>query len=286
MPELPEVENIKIGLKPNVVNKKIIDITYSDVIVDAHKQEKRALVKDDLSYFRDNLVGKEILDLQRRGKYIYFILNAGYLITHFGMTGAYFVVNDIREITNKNYYKHRHIIFDLSTGEKLVFSDIRRFGELRYLDNISDFKPFKNLAPEPFEKDSLDYFLHKLEEKKYKSQKIKALLLEGNVFCGCGNIYACEVLYREKIHPERLAESLTLEEKKSIFTTLVNILEFSIEQGGSTISDYVHSDGGEGNMQNYLQIYGKKECPLGHETENITIKTRSTYFCPVCQENQ
>ncbi|MBF0714633.1 bifunctional DNA-formamidopyrimidine glycosylase/DNA-(apurinic or apyrimidinic site) lyase [Gemella sp. GH3] len=285
MPELPEVENIKIGLKPNVINKKILNVTYSNIISESHKNGKLALVKDELSYFSDNVIGKEILDLERRGKYVYFTLNEGYLVTHFGMTGAYFVVNDEREITNKNYYKHRHIIFELSTGEKLVFSDIRRFGELRYLDNISNFKPFKNLAPEPFENNSLDYFLAKLEEKKYKLQKIKALLLEGNVFCGCGNIYACEVLYREKINPERTADSLTLEEKKRIFETLVEILKFSITQGGSTISDYVHSDGGEGNMQNYLKIYGKKECPLGHETENIIIKTRSTYFCPVCQKN-
>lgn len=284
MPELPEVENIKLGLRPKVLGKKIIDIEISDVIKKAHAENKFALVKQELKYFVDNLLNKEILDLTRRGKYVYFTLDNGYLITHFGMTGAYFIVNDISEITNKNYYKHRHIIFELNTGEKLVFSDIRRFGELRYLDDISDFKPFINLAPEPFDKNSLDYFLEKLASKKYSKQKIKALLLEGNVFCGCGNIYACEVLYKQRIHPELLAEELTFKQKTKIFKALVEILEFSITQGGSTISDYVHADGGEGNMQNFLQIYGKKVCPHNHKTENITIKTRSTYFCPECQK--
>lgn len=284
MPELPEVENIKIGLKPNVINKTIINVEYSQKIIDAHLEGKRALVKDELNYFKENLIGKTILNLERRGKYVFFTLNNGYLITHFGMTGAYFVVTNIEEIENKNYFNHRHIIFSLSTGEKLVYSDIRRFGELRYLENLNNFKPFNTLAPEPFSEKSLEYFLEKLESKKYRNVPIKALLLEGNVFCGCGNIYACEVLYKEKIHPEKKASELTREEKTKIFKSLVKILEFSIEQGGSTISDFVHSDGGEGNMQNYLQIYGHKKCPLNHDTENIVIKTRSTYYCPKCQK--
>ncbi len=285
MPELPEVENIKIGLKPNVLNKKIIDIKLSTIITESHKNEKLAIIKNELNYFLENIKGKTILDLERRGKYIYFILDKGYLITHFGMTGAYFVVNDLSEIDNKNYFKHKHIIFEFSNGEKMVYSDIRRFGEVRYIEKIEEFKPFNTLAPEPFNEESLKYFLEKLDSKKYSSQPIKSLLLEGNVFCGCGNIYACEVLYKEKINPTMLAKDISQNTKEKIFNALVEILKFSIEQGGSTISDYVHTDGGEGNMQNFLQIYGKKVCPLGHETENITIKTRSTYYCPKCQKN-
>lgn len=283
MPELPEVENIKIGLKPNVINKKIVDINFSTIIEESHKVGKLALVKEDLENFRKNIIGKTILNLERRGKYVYFELDKGYMITHFGMTGAYFVVEKLEDIQNKNYFKHKHVIFELNTGEKLVYSDIRRFGELRYIEDKEKFAPFIRLAPEPFEESSLDYFLEKLDSKKYKDQKIKGLLLEGNVFCGCGNIYACEVLYKEKIHPELLASELDVETKTRIFKSLVETLEFSIKQGGSTISDFVHSDGGEGNMQNFLQIYGKKFCPQGHPTENITIKTRATHFCPDCQ---
>lgn len=286
MPELPEVENIKIGLKPKVINKKIIDIKISDVVQNSHNIGRTALIKDQLQYFEENILHKTIINLERRGKYVYFELDKGYLITHFGMTGAYFVVRNLDEIENKNYYKHKHIIFELNTGEKLVYSDIRRFGELRYIDDIKTFKPFNNLAPEPFGKMSENYFIEKLASKKYINQPIKPLLLEGNVFCGCGNIYACEVLYKEGIHPETLASELTKENQKKLFNQLVKILEFSIEQGGSTISDFVHSDGEEGNMQNYLKIYGKKYCPKGHETENVTLKTRSTYYCPVCQKRK
>ena len=141
-----------------------------------------------------------------------------------------------------------------------------------------------NLAPEPFEKKAKQYFLDKLLEKKYKDQSIKALLLDGNVFCGCGNIYDCEVLYRKRIHPLTKACELTLKEKEDLFDELVFILEWAIKEGGSTISDYVHADGGEGNMQNFHQIYGKKKCPLGHDVENINIKGRSSHYCPVCQK--
>ena len=256
MPELPEVENIKFGLEEVVINKKILDVKYSSVVKESHKLNKMAIVKQDIEYFSENVIGKKIEKLSRRGKYLYFTLNEGFIITHFGMTGAFFLVKDIAEITNKNYFKHQHVIFELSTGEKLVYSDIRRFGD----------------------------FLDKLAENKYKDQSIKALLLEGNVFCGCGNIYDCEVLYRQKIHPLTKASELSKKKKESLFKELVDILDLAIREGGSTISDYVHADGGEGNMQNFHQIYGKKVCPLGHDVENVTIKGRSSHFCPICQK--
>ena len=121
-----------------------------------------------------------------------------------------------------------NVIFELSTGEKLVYSDIRRFGELRYIEDVTKFKPFVNLAPEPFDKKAKKYFLDKLDENKYKDQSIKALLLEGNVFCGCGNIYDCEVLYRQKIHPLTKASELSKKKKESLFKELVDILDFRL----------------------------------------------------------
>jgi len=152
MPELPEVENIKFGLEEVVINKQILDVKYSNVVTESHKLNKMAIVKQDINFFSENVKGKTIEKLSRRGKYLYFTLNEGYIITHFGMTGAFFLVKDIAEITNKNYFKHQHVIFELSTGEKLVYSDIRRFGELRYIEDVTKFKPFVNLAPEPFDK--------------------------------------------------------------------------------------------------------------------------------------
>ena len=284
MPELPEVENIKLGLEDSLKNKKILSVTFSDTVKRGHELNKMPIVKQDLIYFSSNVVGKEIKNLSRRGKYLFLTLDNGYIVTHFGMTGAYFVVKDIAEITNKNYYKHRHVIFELDTKEKLVYSDIRRFGELRYIEDIDTFKPFLNLAPEPFENNAKQFFIDKLSENKYKDLPIKALLLEGNVFCGCGNIYDCEVLYRKRIHPLTKASELDLKQKEELFDELVFILEWAIKEGGSTISDFVHSDGGEGNMQNFHQIYGKKQCPVGHKVENITIKGRSSYYCPECQK--
>ena len=103
MPELPEVENIKFGLEDRVIDKEIVDITYSNIVKSSHKENKMAIVKQELSFFSENVKGKKIEKLSRRGKYLYFILNEGYIITHFGMTGAFFLVKDIAEITNKNY---------------------------------------------------------------------------------------------------------------------------------------------------------------------------------------
>ena len=158
MPELPEVENIKLGIEDSLKNKKILSITYSDTIKEGHELNKMPIVKQNLIYFSSNVVGKEIKNLSRRGKYLFLTLDNGYIVTHFGMTGAFFVVKDISEIINKNYYKHRHVIFELDTNEKLVFSDIRRFGELRYVEKIDEFKPFVNLAPEPFEDNAKHFF--------------------------------------------------------------------------------------------------------------------------------
>lgn len=286
MPELPEVENIKLGLEDKIINKKILDVSFSDTVKIGHKSEKLTIVKQDLKVFKENVTDKYIEKLSRRGKYLYLTLDKGYIITHFGMTGAFFVVNDINEIDNKNYYNHRHVIFELNTGEKLVYSDIRRFGELRYVEEVDKFKPFINLAPEPFSKEAKSYFLKKIEEPKYSKESIKALLLDPSVFCGCGNIYDCEVLYRKKIHPLTTPSEMSKEEKEDLFDELVDILEFAIAEGGSTISDFVHTDGGEGNMQNFHQIYGKKVCPLGHKTDNVVIKTRASHFCPICQKKK
>ena len=177
MPELPEVENIKFGLEEVVINKQILDVKYSNVVTESHKLNKMAIVKQDINYFSENVKGKTIEKLSRRGKYLYFTLNEGYIITHFGMTGAFFLVKDIAEITNKNYFKHQHVIFELSTGEKLVYSDIRRFGELRYIEDVTKFKPFVNLAPEPFDKKAKKYFLDKLDENKYKDQSMKEKII-------------------------------------------------------------------------------------------------------------
>ena len=103
MPELPEVENIKLGLEDSLKNKKILSITYSDTIKEGHELNKMPIVKQNLIYFSSNVVGKEIKNLSRRGKYLFLTLDNGYIVTHFGMTGAFFVVKDISEITNKNY---------------------------------------------------------------------------------------------------------------------------------------------------------------------------------------
>ena len=95
MPELPEVENIKLGLEDSLKNKKILSVTFSDTVKRGHELNKMPIVKQSLIEFSNNVVDKKIIKLTRRGKYLYLALNKGYIITHFGMTGAYFIVKDI-----------------------------------------------------------------------------------------------------------------------------------------------------------------------------------------------
>lgn len=288
MPELPEVEGVVRQLRPVAEQKTITHVQLSPTIYTSKEAGKECIVKVlSPDHFTHMLLGMTITRVERRAKYIYMTLTKDgetYLLaSHLGMSGAWFDVEKLSDIPDAKYEKHAHVILTMSNGRLLVYSDIRRFGELRLLREEADYPPLLLMAPEPFEAHACDYFLQKAATKKYANKPIKAVIMDGHVISGCGNIYATEALYLERIRPQTVTNTLSEEQKRALFAQIVRILQESIDAGGSTISDYRNVNGEAGGMQHRLKMYGKKQCACGTATESLTIAGRTSVYCPACQ---
>ena len=290
MPELPEVEGVVRDLKPLVEGKRIESVSLSEAVYAAHGAGKQTIVKaSEPSDFELVVSQMTMTRIERRAKYIFIHLQREQetfvLVNHLGMTGAWFVVNDVVEITEEKFRKHIHAIFTLNTGELLVYSDIRRFGELRFVKAISDHAPLTQMAPEPFDDDALEFFLTQCKKPKYEKKPIKEVIMDGQVISGCGNIYATEALFAVGVRPTKKTSTLSKAKKVELFEAIVAVLRESIENGGSTISDYRSVNGGAGSMQDRLKMYSKKFCPKCEgATKAVTIAGRTSTFCPNCQK--
>ena len=290
MPELPEVEGVVRDLKPLVEGEIIEHVVLSEVVHMSHAGGKQTIVKgSDLDSFQLMIRDMKITNVERRAKYIFIHLMRNeepfVLVNHLGMTGAWFVVNDLTEIAEEKFRKHVHAIFKLANGQLFVFSDIRRFGELRFMKAISDHKPLTLMAPEPFDEHACDFFLSQCKKSKYENKQIKEVIMDGQVISGCGNIYATESLFATKIRPTKKVKSISKVKKMELFQAIVDVLKESIENGGSTISDYRSVNGGAGSMQDRLKMYSRKICPAClKETTSVVIAGRTSTYCPNCQK--
>ena len=286
MPELPEVELVKRELK-TVERLTIEDVKVSDKVIDGHNAGKLTIVKEPVDIFIENAKNMNILSLGRRGKYLYFILQndhqVKYLIGHLGMSGAFFHLNSLDEIVEHNFKVHWHVIFYLSDGSMLVYSDIRRFGELRTIDKLSEFLPVVRMAPEYDTEEAEEHFLNAVKSPKNASKTIKAVLMDSTAVTGVGNIYAAESLYSAKILPTRKAGNISVKRLENLYQAIIDVFELSLSHGGSTISDYRSSTGGSGEMQNRFQVYQRKNCPAGHDITTKVIAGRNTFYCTKCQ---
>lgn len=289
MPELPEVEGVVRALSPRIEGKVISKVSLSETIYQSHQLGKQCIVKNmEPAAFELALSGMKIKSVHRRAKYIFMDLEKDgepfLLVNHLGMTGAWFVVQKEEDILEEKFKKHIHARFSLTTGELLIFSDIRRFGEFRLLHTIDEHPPLLQIAPEPFDEDALNYFLEKCALPKYANKPIKEVIMDGQVISGCGNIYATEALFSTGIHPARKAGRISKERKIALFEAIQKVLLESIEMGGSTISDYRNINGEAGGMQHRLKMYGKKVCPnCSTNTKSMTIGGRTSVYCPKCQ---
>ena len=290
MPELPEVEGVVRDLRPIVEGKTIAGVTLSETVYTSHEAGKQAIVKNAAPpHFEQMLQNMTITRLERRSKYIFFHVmkdeESFILVNHLGMTGAWFVVNDILEITEEKFRKHIHAIFTLTSGELLIYSDIRRFGELRFIKEIADHAPLLKMAPEPFDEHACDFFLVQSEKPRFAKKAIKEVIMDGQVISGCGNIYATESLFKMSIHPAKPTSEVSRERKIELFQVICDVLQESIDSGGSTISDYRSINGNAGTMQHRLKMYGKKQCLTCETiTESMVIAGRTSTFCPQCQK--
>jgi len=271
MPELPEVETVRRGIEDTLINQKIDSFKVSvNKLRYPISQEILAPIKN-----------AEIKRVARRGKHLLFILNNDYsIIIHLGMSGTL----QLFEKCKYEFKKHDHIVFDINK-HKLVYNDPRKFGYcLVTKGNPLKHKVLASHGPEPF---SNEFNVEYLEKKLKKLTKpIKQSIMDNKIVVGVGNIYASEALFLSKIHPLRATNSINKFELKVLIKSIQDILNKSIQAGGTTLKDYKNADGKPGYFTQELSVYGKRgeECHLcGHTISSKVIGQRNTYFCDKCQ---
>ena len=274
MPELPEVETVRRGLEKLILGKTIqsVDVKYPKMI------------HTDLDAFCQDLPGQEIRATGRRGKYLLFYLSDKVLISHLRMEGKYFYYPD--QVPER---KHAHVLIHFKDGGTLVYEDVRKFGTMELLapELLEAYFISKKLGPEPTEQD-FDLGRFKLALKRSK-KPIKSHLLDQTLVVGLGNIYVDEVLWRAKVHPARISQSLTAQEARKVHDETINVLGQAVEKGGSTIRTYTNAFGEDGTMQEFHQVYDKtgQACSrCGSTIEKIQLGGRGTHFCPECQRRK
>ncbi len=272
MPELPEVETVRRGLERQVVGRTIdkVTVTYAKMI------------RMDTELFIQELTGRTIQAIGRRGKYLLFDLGHIVLISHLRMEGKYFHYQE-----QPPQDKHAHVIFALDDGSYLVYQDVRKFGTMELIAKTALSTYFSNhrLGPEPV---AQDFILETFQEGLKRSKKpIKNHLLDQSLVAGLGNIYVDEVLWATKLHPERPSQSLNPAEVACLRENIIRIMALAVEKGGSTIRTYHNAFGENGRMQEELKVYGLtgQPCPrCGQPIEKIKVGGRGTHLCPNCQK--
>lgn len=288
MPEGPEVQQILNSLEPKIIDKEIIHVEiFKPKITIPLKSEGR----QDVFVFTQRLEGATFRRLERRGKYLVFHCEQQdstiiYMVSHLGMTGGFFNFISFDEIP-ENYRNHVHIIFTLNNNTRLVYSDQRRFGWVGALtqEEYLSYGPVQNVGPDPSEPDAEVRFLENLRKKQNVNKPIKAAIMQPFNVQGVGNIYAAECLFMARIHPLTPVKEITDERLLELLKHIKETFALAIKLGGSSIRDYVNSEGKKGTFQELHKMYNKKTCPeCGGDIENIRIDNRSSFFCPNCQK--
>ncbi len=270
MPELPEVEVICRGLAPVLTGRRFVAVKSGD------KRLRRQAAQEEFSRW---VLGRRLLALKRRGKYLLFEFEGGaILIIHLGMTGR-LLLGPL-----PSPLPHVHQVFTLDDGSEVIYQDVRRFGQ------VLVFPPGK--SPEPLAQVGLEPFSPRVSaawlagQAAARSRPIKNFLLDGRVVAGIGNIYACEILFAARLHPATPVSRLTTTDWTRVLSQTRRILKAAIAKGGTTVSDYLNSRGETGLFQLELKVYGREGEPCvrcGALIERMTQAGRSSFFCPVCQ---
>jgi formamidopyrimidine-DNA glycosylase len=277
MPELPEVETITRRLRqgtpdlPPVPGNRIqsVQVTWG-----------RIIAAPDPEGFKQSLIGKEIIDVRRRAKYLHFPLTEGHLIGHLRMTGD---VRMERRADSANNplptQPYDRVIINFNTNWRMVFVNIRKFGRMWYTEDQNSV--FGDLGPEPLAE---DFSTKKLYEMAMAHcRQIKPLLLDQSFIAGLGNIYTDESLFKAGIHPLRRSDSLSISEIQSLHRAIRETLTEGLRNFGASL-DWVYR-GGE--FQNYFQVYKRQGEPClvcGTEIIKAIVGQRGTHFCPRCQK--
>jgi len=270
MPELPEVETTRRGVAPHVEGHKVTAVRIYD-------HRLRWPVPPDLA---KRLIGRKIDRVERRSKYLLFRIGPAALIIHLGMTGSLRVHKQVPERR-----LHDHVDFEFDNGVTLRYHDPRRFGAVLWAHGkISGHPLLANLGPEPLSADfDADYLFAATRNRR---TGIKAVIMDSQVVVGVGNIYANEALFRAGIRPTRSANRISYARLQRLVEAIRETLTEAIAKGGSTLRDYVDSDGQPGDFQLGYYVYGRSGAACRTCAASIrTLRSggRATFYCATCQ---
>jgi formamidopyrimidine-DNA glycosylase len=269
MPELPEVETTRRGLSPHVVGRTIDRI-------EVRERRLRWPVARELPRA---LAAVRIDSLERRAKYLLFGTGAGTLLVHLGMSGS------LRYLPAPLAPGlHDHIDVHFADGSALRFNDPRRFGSFMLTTTPGSHPLLKDLGPEPLGAEfDADYLWRASRNRRVA---IKQHLMNGRVVVGVGNIYASEALFRAGIHPRRTAGRIARPRFEPLVNSVRDVLRDAIEEGGTTLRNFVGGDGKPGYFRGSLRVYERDGAPCvrcGTAIERQVLGQRATYYCPRCQ---
>lgn len=272
MPELPEVTTVLNKLRNQITDQRIVDIIiYYDKILDNISSEE----------FISKLKNQAFRKFKRRGKYLILEMDDYYLIVHLRMEGKF------RLSIEFNRQKHDHLVFKLD-NYYLFYHDTRKFGKFYLYDKTLDINHLSAFKHTGIDALSDEYNLEYLKSKLKKNQKLKAFLLDQSIVAGVGNIYADEISFLLKLHPESIVNHLSDDELTNLIITTKQVLSQAIILGGTSVHSFSALDV-SGLFQNQLKVYGKENqaCPrCESKISKYKLNGRGTHLCLKCQERK
>lgn len=283
MPELPEVETIKIGLQ-----KRISNLTIQKIQIISPK----SFIGDP-----DLAQGQKVLNIWRRAKILGMDLTGGItLLFHLKMSGqlvlktkdpkqSFIGGHPTKDMIDHMPNSHTRVILSFPSDLHLYFNDQRRFGWVKVIDQKITDQLFAKLGPEPLDK-TFNWEVLKKNLLGHPNQPIKVAIMDQSVVSGIGNIYASEACFNAKVHPCKKVNQLSDQDFKNLYQGIVKALSDGISHGGSSRAHFVDPDGKKGYFLDYAKVYWKEDrpCPnCGTAIMKIQLRGRGTYFCPKCQ---
>lgn len=270
MPELPEVETTRRGIAPHLEGQIV-----NEIII--RQPNLRWPVPQNLN---ETLTGLKIESIQRRAKYLLLHTQNGTLILHLGMSGSLRILE-----TFNTADKHDHIDFIFKNSTLLRYNDPRRFGAVLWTTSpVNEHPLLKELGPEPLSADFDGNYLY--QHSNSRKVPIKSFIMNSHIVVGVGNIYANEALFMANIHPEKQAGKISLEHYNKLADCIKTVLANAIEQGGTTLRNFVNEAGKPGYFKQQLLVYGRGGMPCINCKQTlieIRISNRTTVFCGFCQ---
>ncbi len=270
MPELPEVETTRRGIAPLLTGQTVRNVIVRD----------RRLRWPVPRKLRTALTGRTFASIRRRAKYLLLHVDGACLIMHLGMSGSLRIIP-----ADTPPQKHDHLDIVLTNGHSLRFRDPRRFGSVHWTEQAPELHPLlASLGPEPWDSAFNGNYLH--QHARGRTLAAKAYIMDAKTVVGVGNIYASEALYGAGIHPARPAGRISRARYQSLRESIIEVLDAAIVAGGTTLRDFVASDGNPGYFFSCLKVYGRAGAPCkscANPIKKRVLGQRSSYYCPKCQ---